>query len=149
MLVSCGNGIGTYQLSVQRIRGNQWSATQVWKTPRLKSKFANLIPIQGFVYGLDDGRMACLEIATGELRWKAERYGHGQLLLVSGLLLVMAENGEIALVDPSPESFRELARFPALSGKTWNPPALAGQYLLLRNDQEAACYRLPLASDTR
>jgi outer membrane protein assembly factor BamB len=63
---------------------------------------------------------------------------------VGDVLLVSAESGEIFLLDPNPVASRELTRFPALAGKTWNPPALAGQYLLVRNDKEAACYRLPV-----
>ncbi len=61
------------------------------------------------------------------------------------VLLITAENGDVALVDPVPAGRRELTRFPAVSGKTWNPPALAGDLLLVRNDEEAACYRLPVA----
>ena len=94
------------------------------------------------MYGLDDGILACLELATGELKWKDGRYGHGQFLLVRDVLLVSAENGEIVLIDLAPTQRLELARFRALDGKTWNPPALAGELLLVRNDQEAACYRL-------
>lgn len=143
-LVSCGYGIGTYLLNVERAETPPWAVTQVWKTPRLKSKFANFFRIEDSIYGLDDGRLVCLELATGELRWRGERYGHGQLLLVAGRLLVLAENGEVMLLEITPKEAREISRFAALTGKTWNPPALAGEYLVVRNDREAACYRLPL-----
>jgi outer membrane protein assembly factor BamB len=99
----------------------------------------------GFVYGLDDGILACVDLATGELRWKEGRYGHGQCLLVGDLLLLTAENGEVVLIEPTPDERRELTKVAALRGKTWNPPALAGDLLLVRNDQEAACYLLPTA----
>ena len=55
----------------------------------------------------------------------------------------MSEKGDVFLVEPAPEEHREITRFSALKSKTWNPPALAGEYLLIRNDKEAACYRLP------
>ena len=144
LLVSCGYGIGTYLLGVEKADAQPWAVTQIWKTPRLKSKFANYFRIGECVYGLDDGRLVCLDLATGNLRWRGERYGHGQLLLVAGQLLVQAENGEVILLEITPDAARELARFAAVTGKTWNPPALAGEYLLVRNDGEAACYRLPL-----
>ena len=70
-------------------------------------------------------------------------YGHGQLLRAGNLLIVQAESGEVALVEATPEKYHELATLPALSSKTWNNPALAGHLLLVRNDQEAACYELP------
>jgi outer membrane protein assembly factor BamB len=98
----------------------------------------------GFLYGLDDGVLTCLDPASGERRWKGGRYGHGQLLLVEDLLLVQTEEGEVVLLEPSPEAPRELTRFAALDGKTWNPPALAGSLLVVRNDREAAVYELPV-----
>jgi outer membrane protein assembly factor BamB len=82
--------------------------------------------------------------ATGERRWHGERYGHGQLLLIENILLLTSEKGELLLFEPNPEAERLLSRLPMLKGKMWNPPALAGGYLLVRNNNEAACYKLPL-----
>ena len=118
---------------------------RLWKTNRLKAKFNNLVTRDGYVYGLDDGILACLDLATGELKWKDGRYGHGQFILLRDVLLITAENGEVVLLDPVPNERRELTKFQALNGKTWNPPAMVGDLLLVRNDQEAACYRLPVA----
>lgn len=142
VLVSSGYGTGSELLRVGLTNG-AWAAERVWKSIRLKSKFANLILDGGFVYGLDDGRLTCLELATGERRWQGDRYGHGQLLRVEDVLLITAESGEVALVAPDPAAFRELTRFRALSGKTWNPPALAGDLLIVRHATEAAAFRLP------
>ena len=88
--------------------------------------------------------MVCIDAATGQQQWKDGRYGHGQNILVAGLLLVMAESGEIVLVEPVPRELRELASFRAFHTKTWNPPALAGEFLFVRNDREAVCFRLPV-----
>jgi outer membrane protein assembly factor BamB len=143
LLVSVGYGVGSKAYRVAAA-GGALQASLEWESPRLKSKFANLVLHEGFVYGLDDGVLTCLDPANGERRWKAGRHGHGQLLLVVGLLLVQTEEGELVLVEPSPEAYRELARFPVLDGKTWNPPALAGSTLLVRNDREAAAYELPV-----
>src|ERR1051326_4657343 len=145
VLVSSGYGVGSELLQIRRAANGNFSAERLWKTTRLKAKFNNLVTRDGYVYGLDDGILACLDLATGELKWKDGRYGHGQFILVRDLLLVTAENGEVVLIEPAPSGRRELAKFQALSGKTWNPPALAGDFLLVRNDQEAACYRLPVA----
>ena len=144
VLISSGYGVGSHLVQVQRDAAGRFTAKPLWKTRKLKSKFNNMVTRGGFVYGLDDGTLACVERATGALKWREGRYGHGQFILVQGLLLITAENGEVVLVDPVPDGRRELAKFPALSGKTWNPPALAGDLLLVRNDEEAACYRLPV-----
>jgi outer membrane protein assembly factor BamB len=143
LLVSVGYGVGSKVYRVAAA-GGSLQASLEWESPRLKSKFANLVRHEGYVYGLDDGVLTCLDPASGERRWKSGRHGHGQLLLVGGLLLVQTEEGELVLVEPAPDAYRELTRFPALEGKTWNPPALAGSLLLVRNDREAAAYELPV-----
>jgi len=145
VLVGSGYGTGCSLLQIRHETNGTWTATRVWKSLRLKPKFTNLVQRDGFIYGLDDGILACLDSATGEQKWKDGRYGHGQVILVGDLLLVSAENGQIVLVEPVPQEHRELARFSALKSKTWNPPALAGEFLFVRNDLEAACLRLPLA----
>jgi outer membrane protein assembly factor BamB len=145
LLVSSGYGVGSELLQIQKGPAGAFTATRIWKSNRLKAKFTHLIYRDGFIYGLDDGIMACLDASSGEQKWKEGRYGHGQEILVGDVLLVAAESGEVVLLDPNPQGPRELARFSALHGKTWNPPALAGQYLLVRNDKQAACYRLPVA----
>jgi outer membrane protein assembly factor BamB len=144
VIISSGYGTGSARVKIERDATGQWSAKPVWRTNRMKAKFTDLILQRDSIYGLDDGIMECIDARTGALAWKDGRYGHGQSLLVADLLLVMAESGEVILLDPQPDKLRELTRFRALDGKTWNPPALAGQYLLVRNDKEAACFKMPL-----
>jgi outer membrane protein assembly factor BamB len=145
LLVSSGYGEGARMLALER-RGDGFEVELVWESPRLKAKFSNLVLHEGYIYGLDDGVLVCLDPATGERCWKSGRYGHGQVILVDDLLLVQAEDGEVILVEPKPDRLRELGRFAALDGKTWNCPALAGRYLLVRNHREAALFELPLAA---
>ena len=153
LFVSSAYGIGCKLFQIAHDADNQLKATLVWETPRLKAKFTNVIYRDGYIYGLDDGVLVCLDLADGQRKWKRGRYGHGQVILVDGpdkidnqssLLLVSAESGDVLLVEVNPNESRELSRFSALASKTWNNPALAGQYLLVRNDREAACYELPL-----
>ena len=87
-------------------------------------------------------------LADGVRRWKKGRYGQGQILQVGELLIVQAESGEVVLVDCDPERHVERARLEAISGQTWNNPCLAGDLLLVRNAEEAACYRLPVVGKT-
>ncbi len=146
VIVSSGYGKGSTKFAVSE-EGGIWKTEEVWKTNRMKAKLTNLIEYQGHLYGLDDGTFACFDHVAGELKWKEGDYNHGQCLLIEpGLVLVTTEQGEVVLISPDPKGLREEARFQALDPeyKGWNPPALAGRYLLVRNNREAACYELPL-----
>ncbi len=144
LVVSTGYGVGAAAFDVARAGEGALEAQRAWSSIALKAKFANFVHHAGFLYGLDDGAFACVDASTGKRVWKRGRYGHGQLLLVGDVALVLTEDGEIVLVEATPAEHRELARAPALAGKTWNSPAFAAPYLVVRNDAEAACFELSL-----
>lgn len=146
VLFSSGYGVGAELLEVRADNDGRLSARRVWQSRKMKAKFANLVQREGFLYGLDDGVLACLELKDGSQPWRGGRYGHGQGLLVRDRFVLMAENGELVLLEPSPTGPNELGRFRVFGGKTWNPIALAGDLLLTRTDQEAAGLRLPVES---
>ena len=148
VFIAAGYGVGCVMLKIDR-SASGWSAVALWKNRNLKPKFTNLVRQGHYVYGLDEGVLTCMNLDQGNRVWKEGRYGHGQILLVDDLLLIQAESGDVALVEISPEKPREQARFPALQGKTWNNPVLVRDLLLVRNDHEAACYRLPLNASQR
>lgn len=145
VLFSSGYGVGAELLEIERADSGKFAVSPVWKSIRMKAKFAHLFVRNGFLYGLDDGIFACVDLADGSQRWKEGRYGHGQGLLVADTYLLLAESGELVLLRPTSEAPHELARMRVFDSKTWNPPALAGDLLLVRNDQTAACLRMKLA----
>jgi outer membrane protein assembly factor BamB len=108
----------------------------------MKNKFNSSVLHEGHVYGLDEGIMSCMDVSTGERKWKGGRYGYGQVVLLGGMLVVTTEEGEVVFVKPTPAQHAEVARFSALGGKTWNVPAVADGRLLVRNQTEMACYKL-------
>jgi outer membrane protein assembly factor BamB len=122
--------------------GGSFTARKVWENNSMKNKFNSSVLHNGYVYGLDEGILTCVEAATGERKWKGGRYGYGQVLLASGHLIVTTEDGEIVLVRATPEQHTELARFSALQGRTWNNPAIANGRLLVRNATEMAAYNI-------
>jgi outer membrane protein assembly factor BamB len=144
--LSKGYSIGAALLEISAESGGRFSVSEVWSSARvLRTKFSQVTILDGYAYGLSEGVLECVEVETGERVWKHGRYHHGQILRVHDLLLVMSEEGEMFLIEASPERRDNvLGRFQAIEGKTWNNFALYGHYLVVRNAQEAAVYRLPL-----
>ena len=121
---------------------NGLQVRQVWSNNRMKNKFSSSVLRHGYIYGLDEAILACISAETGELQWKGGRYGYGQVLLAGNHLIVSTETGDIVLVEATPKQHHEIARLTAIAGKTWNVPALADGYLLVRNAEEMACFKL-------
>lgn len=145
VFVSTAYGTGSALLKIDHSSGG-WTVKPIWNSHEMKTKFTTPVLHEGYVYGLDDGILECVDLTNGKRKWKGGRYQHGQILMSHDVLIVQAEGGEVALVEMDPKRLVELGKIPALTGKTWNNPALAGPYLLVRNDHEAACYRLPVES---
>lgn len=140
-------GGGTRRIRISK-SGGKAQANEVWTTRTFKPEFNDLVVYRGHAYGFDAAIFSCIDLETGQRTWKGGRYGKGQVLLQeeSGFLLVMGEQSEVVLLKADPQSLVELGRFQAIAGKTWNHPVLIGDRLYVRNSEEAACYRLPLAT---
>lgn len=141
LFLSAGYGKGAALVEVGGA-APRFTARTVWENTSMKNKFNSSVLHDGFVYGLDEGILTCVDVATGARRWKGGRYGYGQVALASGHLIITTEEGEVVLVKATPEAHTEVARFPALEGKTWNYPAIADGRLLVRNATQMACYKL-------
>src|SRR4030095_2884371 len=121
-----------------------WSAEERWTSTGLKPYFNDFVVHKGYAFGFDGSILSCIELKDGQRKWKGGRYGQGQLVLLpeQDVLLVLAEEGDLALVGATTDGFKELARIPAIKGKTWNHPVLAGDVLLARNGEEMAAFRV-------
>ncbi len=143
LLVHDGEGNGMRRLTVSQGSGG-WSVAERWNEFGLNPYFNDFVVHKGHAFGFEGTGLACIDLANGNRKWKGGQYGNGQLVLLSDqdLMLVLSEKGEMALVKATTDQFAELARLPAIKGKTWNHPVLAGDVLLLRNGEEMAAFRL-------
>ena len=137
--ISSGYGKGAALVEVKG-SGNTFTASKVWENTNMKNKFNSSVLYNGYIYGLDEGILVCLDVNTGERKWKNGRYGYGQIILAGSHLIVTSDQGDVALVKATPNEYTEIARFTAVEGQTWNYPAIANGRLLVRNSKEMAAY---------
>lgn len=145
--VDMAGGLGIRRLAVARGPAG-WTVEERWTSRGLKPYFNDYVVNDGHAFGFDGAILSCIDLEDGARKWKGGRYGQGQLVLLAeqDVMLVLSEDGELALVRATPERFVELARAPALDAKTWNHPVLIGNVLLVRNGEEMAAFRLAVAS---
>jgi outer membrane protein assembly factor BamB len=143
--VASTGGLGLRRLAVTR-DSQGWTAAERWTSSGLKPYFNDFVVHEGHAYGFDGSILSCISLEDGARKWKGGRYGNGQMVLLSDqdLLLVLSEDGELALVSAAPDRYLEVSRFTALHSKTWNHPVLVGDVLLLRNGEEMAAFKLPV-----
>ncbi len=146
LLIGEGDGKSMHRIAVSH-SPTGWAVEERWNSVGLKPYFNDFVVQNGHAFGFDGSILACIDLKDGKRKWKGGRYGHGQMMLLSdqNLLIVLSEEGELALVSATPDKFTELGKIPAIEGKTWNHPVLAGDVLLARNGQEMVAFRLTLA----
>ncbi len=139
-------GIGMQRVAVAH-GPTGWTIEERWTSRGLKPYFNDFVVHADHAFGFDNSILACIDLMDGTRKWKGGRYGHGQLLLLpdQDVLLVLSEDGELALIKATADQFTELTRFSAIEGKTWNHPVLVGDVLLVRNGEEMSAFRLSLA----
>lgn len=140
--------VGSMLLDFSKSLPNVTIVRTVWKNAGLmKTKFTNAVLLDGYIYGLSDGIMECIRADDGKKMWKDSRngrFGHGQILLVDKHIVVSTEEGRCVLIEASPDKLKILGDVPVIEGTTWNPPAIVGDRVFMRNGEEAACIQVPI-----
>ncbi|HJU42672.1 MAG TPA: PQQ-binding-like beta-propeller repeat protein [Vicinamibacterales bacterium] len=139
-------GVATRRLHVSRVNG-EWKMEEKWTSTGLKPNFNDFVVHKGHAYGFDNNILASINLETGQRAWKGGRYGNGQLVLLQDqdVLLVTSEDGELALVSATPDKYTEIAKIRIFESKTWNHPVIVRDLLLVRNGEEMAAFKLPIA----
>ena len=136
VFLSSGSGA-----AVIRIVGEEgaFRVEEVWKSEAMRSDVNTALLLDDHIYGFDRGTLKSLDASTGEVGWKARGYQRGSLISADGKLIVLGEQGNLALLEADPENYVVQASAPLLDGKNWTAPTLAGGKLYLRNQNELVC----------
>lgn len=114
----------------------------VYESKGMQMRFATPVRVGHHLYGCSDpdpGMLTCLDVRTGEVKWKQRNFGKGSVLAAGGILVALSDQGRLVLAEANPESYQERARWQAFRGRTWTSPSLAAGRLYLRNDEEVVC----------
>jgi outer membrane protein assembly factor BamB len=142
ILVAGVDGVGAMMLRIAK--GQEGAVVEeVWKSPTFRTHF-NAAVLEGeHLYGFDNTTLKCISAADGSVAWARRGLGKGSLIGADGLLIVLADDGRLLLIEASPAELRETGSVQALApegGRTWTPPALSGGRVFLRNHAEIVAY---------
>jgi len=142
---AAGTGGGAVKLKVQD-RGIE--AEQVYFESKLPTAIGGAVKVGNYVYGTTGQALLCFEFKTGNIKWEERSVAPASLCAVDGRLYLHGENGDVALVEPSPDGYREKGRFtppdqPTHSSpmeKAWAYPVVANGRLYIRDQGMLWCY---------
>lgn len=136
---SYNNGSFLYDVSTD---GSGYSASQKWQG-RERGYMSSPIKIDNYVYmHLQNTRMACLDLDTGETKWKSKQFGKYWSMINSGdRILALDERGELLLIRANPEKFDLLDRKDVSSQSTWAHLAMSGDEVFVRELNGLTVYR--------
>ena len=115
-----------------------------WANKELQAHFNSPVLHEGHIYGIGDpGYLVCLDPETGDLRWKQPGFEKGGVVLVDGVVIaVNGKDGDVVMVEATPEAYKELGRIKPLGSRSWTPPVIANGKLLIRNTRALVCLDL-------
>ncbi len=134
-VASADDAFGGAMLRVRQTAG-LFEVEEIWSERLMRNHFNSSVLVDGHLYGFDNGTFRCLDAQTGERRWAKRGFGKGSLVAAGGLLIVLSDGGTLALVEATPEAYRELGRSAAMTGRAWTAPSLADGRIYLRDFDE-------------
>ena len=144
-LVYSGTGRGGGGLVKLHVDNEQVTAEQVYFNKGLPTSIGGAVVLDGYLYGTNGQSLICATFLTGEVKWQ-ERFGPGAVCYADGCLYIHGENGDVALVEATPDGYHELGRFTPpeqpdrKNSKAWAYPVVAGGRLYLRDLGTLWCY---------
>jgi len=145
---SAGYGVGAAAFRVSK-KGGKYSTEQIWRMPnKLMNHWSTPVCIDGHLYGMfqfkeyGNGPLKCVELATGKIKWSKSGFGPGGVILVDDKLIATSDTGEVVISKATPDTYSEIGRFKAISGKCWTHAAYSDGQVYVRSTTEGARYDL-------
>jgi outer membrane protein assembly factor BamB len=139
LFVSSAYSAGSRVLQLNQSNGKT-AVKELWHSPRLQSHFATLIRLGDYLYfssGDGTALMTCVNIRSGEIAWQQRGFAKAQLVAAAaGKMILLDEDGTLALVEATPKELRVLAKTSLLQKTAWTPPTLVGTKLYLRDRKD-------------
>ncbi len=137
LVVSSSYDGGTRALKLSQA-GGKTTVTELWHNPRIKVHFGSMIRVGDTIYGASghDGPapITAFDVRSGTIRWHTGRdFAKAQLLYADGKLIVLDEDGVLALATPTPTALQVQSKVQLLTKVAWTSPVLAGKTLYIRD----------------
>ncbi|OAI54535.1 hypothetical protein AYO44_14730 [Planctomycetaceae bacterium SCGC AG-212-F19] len=139
VFVSSGYSKGCALLEITAGDSGAFQARPVYEHNRMRNHFATSVLFQDHLYGFDEFFLVCMELRTGKVLWKKRGFGRGSLMVADGRLVILGDNGLLALADVSPEKYQERSAYKVLHGRCWTMPVLADGKLYVRDEEFMLC----------
>jgi N-acyl-D-aspartate/D-glutamate deacylase/outer membrane protein assembly factor BamB len=138
LFVSAAYDSGSRALRLTRTAAGT-TVEELWHTRDMQVMFGSTIRLGDFIYGSSGGFgpafISALDLTDGSIAWRERGFARGSLLYAGGKVLILDEDGALALAAVSPEGLTVHARAEVLTGTAWTAPTLVETTLYLRDRQ--------------
>ena len=129
-------------------KGDATQVQELWFSSRLRFMFLNGIRLGDYVYGTsgDFGPafLTAIDVRTGEVAWQTRGFSRASLIYADGKLILMDEDGDLALARLAPRGPTVLARATIFDTTAWTVPTLVGTTLYARDREKIVAIDLGL-----
>jgi outer membrane protein assembly factor BamB len=143
LFISSGYNRGCALLKVEKDGTGGLKVERVYETTAMCNHFSSCVLYQEHLYGFTDpGLLTCMQFRSGQVLWQKRGFRNGSVCVADGHLLILGEEGQLALAEATPEGYRQAAACRISRARCWTTPVLAGGRLYLRTAEEVVCLDL-------
>ena len=143
VFVSSDYGTGGALLELTADHGGL-EAREVYFNRDMRNHYSSSVLVGDYLYGYSSRILTSMNFKTGEVAWRDRSVGKGQIIYADGHLYLLSEDGDVGLVEATPDGYREKSRYSIGRGDypTWALPAIANGKLFLRDQDRLFCYNI-------